>query len=212
MTKPEGAVRRSTRYAVNALLVGFILVGVAWVAPGLFGYDRYVITGGSMSGAFEKGSVAFERQVPVADLAVGDVITYLPPADSGVPNLVTHRIVEIGTSDTGARLFRTQGDANPTPDPWVFSLTQPTQPVVVTTVPYVGHAFVALADPQVRMIVIGLPAGIIALISLVELARAVRPVRDTDEHATAIEILEPATGLWVPASRHPSDDLVADSV
>lgn len=208
MSKPEGAVRRSTRYAVNALLAGFILAGVAWVVPGLLGYDRYVITGDSMSGTFEKGSVAFERQVPVDQLAEGDVITYLPPADAGVPNLVTHRIVEIGTADDGARLFRTQGDANGAPDPWLFSLTQPTQPVVATTVPYVGHVFIQLADPQVRMLVIGLPAGLIALLALVELVRAVRIRDDSD----ADPIAPAAPVVRVPAARTPSDTRVPESV
>ena len=122
--------RRVTSSAVNALLVVATLAGLAYLAPSLLGYQRYVITGGSMTGTIDKGSIVLEKAVPVADLAVGDVITYQPPADSGVPNLVTHRIIEIGTAEGGGRLLRTQGDANPQPDPWRFSLTAPTQPVV----------------------------------------------------------------------------------
>jgi len=162
---------------VNLVVVAATVAGIGYLAPSLFGYERYVITGGSMSGTFEKGSIAFERRVPVEDLAVGDVITYLPPPDSGVTHLVTHRIIADTMLDTGARQLQTQGDANPDPDPWKFELTDGTQPVVATTVPHVGWALVALADREIRMIVIGVPAGLIALASLVELARGVRGAR-----------------------------------
>ena len=93
---------------------------MAYVVPGLLGYERYVITGGSMSGTFESGSVVFEKPVPVKDLVVGDVITYLPPPDSGVSTLVTHRIIEIAPGKDAATVFQTQGDANPDPDPWTL--------------------------------------------------------------------------------------------
>ena len=124
---------------------------------------------GSMEGTYDLGSVVFEESVPVADLQVGDVITYVPPADSGIDTLVTHRIIEIdGTT------FRTQGDANPDPDPWTFELTAATQARVTSSLPYVGHLFIALGDRSTRMVVIGGPAAIIALASLVELLQALR--------------------------------------
>ncbi len=169
--------RRAASWAVNALLVVATLAGLAYLAPSLLGYQRYVITGGSMTGTIDKGSIVFEKAVPVEDLAVGDVITYQPPADSGVPNLVTHRIIEIGTAEGGGRLLRTQGDANPQPDPWRFSLTAPTQPVVRHHVPHVGWVLVALADRDVRVLVLGVPAGLVALASAVELIRALREGR-----------------------------------
>ena len=161
------------RLVSTLALLAVTLASVAYIVPGFFGYERYVITGGSMSGTFEKGSIAFEKAVPVDDLKVGDVITYLPPPDAGNADLVTHRILTIEPGDNGARVFTTQGDANPDPDPWTFSLVDGTQPVVQTTVPYVGHAFIALANPDTRRLVIGVPAGVIALIALAQLGRAV---------------------------------------
>jgi signal peptidase len=137
---------------VNVLMIAATIAGVGYLAPSLFGYERYVITGGSMSGTFEKGSVAIEKPVPVENLKIGDVITYLPPADSGVAHLVTHRIISDTVLPDGSRQLQTQGDANPDPDPWKFSLTVGTQPVVRTTIPHVGWVFVALADRDIRMI------------------------------------------------------------
>jgi signal peptidase len=162
---------------VNVLMIAATIAGVGYLAPSLFGYERYVITGGSMSGTFEKGSVAIEKPVPVEDLKVGDVITYLPPADSGVAHLVTHRIISDTVLPDGSRQLQTQGDANPDPDPWKFSLTVGTQPVVRTTIPHIGWVFVALADRDIRMIAIGVPAALIALASMVELGRGIRSAR-----------------------------------
>ncbi len=165
---------RLGRALVDVVLLLVTLAGVVYVAPWLLGYDRYVITGGSMSGTFEKGSLVIEEQVPVADLQVGDVITYQPPADSGVPHLVTHRISAVSTTEDGTREFVTKGDANPDPDPWKFSLTEQTQPVVRHAVPYVGWVLIAMADRETRMVAVGAPAAVIALGALVQLVRGIR--------------------------------------
>lgn len=177
---------RAGSWLVSLVAIAATLIGVAYLAPSLLGYERYVITGGSMSGTFEKGSIAFEKPVPVADLQVGDVITYLPPADSGATQLVTHRIVKATVLETGMRQFQTQGDANPDPDPWKFSLSSDTQPVVTATLPHLGWVFVALADRDIRMIAIGVPAGLIALASLVELGRGLGTIRQKKPDASSL--------------------------
>lgn len=166
--------RRVAALAGNLALVLVALLAAAYVLPSALGYERYVITGGSMDGTYDKGSVVFEKPVPAAELEVGDVITYLPPASSGVTTLVTHRIVEIGNDPQGREVLHTQGDANPHPDPWRFSLDSADQPVVTHSVPYVGHAVIALADRETRMLLIGLPAALIALMSLGQLLGALR--------------------------------------
>lgn len=178
---PRHLGRRLLSWATTGLLVIATLAGLAYLAPSLFGYERYVITGGSMTGTFNKGSIAFEKKVPVEDLKVGDVITYEPPAGSGVSTLVTHRIIAMKQLDSGVTQFRTQGDANPDPDPWKFQLLDGEQPVVEHTVPHLGWVFVALADREIRMVVIGVPAGLIALLSALELVGALtarRPEAD----------------------------------
>lgn len=176
-TPAVGPLRRLGRLVVNAALLLTVLAATAWVAPSFFGYERYVITGGSMSGTFEKGSVVFEKPVPVEDLRVGDVITYLPPPDSGTSQLVTHRIVRMTPGEQGT-VLRTKGDANSGVDPWKFSLTADKQPVVEHVVPHVGLAMIALADRETRMLLVGVPAGLVALLALRELLVALRRPRD----------------------------------
>lgn len=188
--------RRLTTLGVNLLLVVTIGFAVVVMLPSLLGFERYVITGGSMSGTIEKGSVVFEERVPVEDLKVDDVITYLPPAESGVDTLVTHRIISIDTDEAGRRELVTQGDANPDPDPWRFSLVDSEQPVVTHTVPWVGHVLLALADPGTRRLVIGVPAGVIALLALRELVGALRARRNpAPECGTPVEQALPSCGI-----------------
>lgn len=149
-------------------------VALLMLVPGLLGLDRYVITGGSMSGTFERGTLVLAEEVPVADLEVGDIITYLPPAESGITALVTHRIVSIEEDAAAGRVFRTQGDANPTVDPWTFTLAAPVQARVEGWVPLIGWIFIGLSEPGVRMIAIGIPAALVGLLYLRDFVRALR--------------------------------------
>jgi signal peptidase len=145
------------------LLAAGLACGSLMLLAGPLGFQRYVITGGSMTGTIDRGSVVYDRVVPTQSLKIGDVITYTPPKGDGPGGLVTHRIIWIGRDRSGARAFRTKGDANPAADPWRFVLAAPTQARVAFHVPYVGYAFVVLGDRRARMLVIGLPALLIAI-------------------------------------------------
>jgi signal peptidase len=177
------AVARARRGLVNLAAVVVLLGALAMVAGSVLGYERYVITGGSMSGTIERGSLVFDSPVPVDRLRVGDIITYQPPRRSGVSGLVTHRIHTLRHTATGV-VLRTRGDANPGPDPWRFRLDAPVQPRVDLAVPQVGQVFIFLGDRTNRMLVIGLPAAMVALVSLRELLLALRrPRRSAAERA-----------------------------
>jgi signal peptidase len=177
--------KRAARWAVNGLCVLVMVLSLGFLLPAAFGLQRYVITGGSMAGSYDIGSIVFEENVPVSELRVGDVITYLPPPDSGVPNLVTHRIVEIDGNE-----FTTKGDANAQVDPWTFELHESTQNRVSYAVPYVGYVFIALGDRATRIALIGLPAALIALYSLVELAGALRRRPEAVDAEAPVEVPE----------------------
>lgn len=140
--------------------LGFLAVALAVVLAPALGFQRYVITGGSMGDAVPIGSIAFEEVVPTDELAEGDVITYQPPAESGEEGLVTHRITSIGERD-GATVLQTKGDANAGADPWRFELGADTQSRVVFAVPLAGYAIGALGDRDVRLALIGVPALLI---------------------------------------------------
>jgi signal peptidase len=156
------------RAAGAAGLATLVALAALMLVPAALGLQRYVIEGGSMGSSVPRGSIAYERAVPVAELRVGDVITYTHEAAR-----VTHRIVWIGRDRDGRRVFRTKGDANAHPDPWRFHLDAE-QPVVRFHVPLAGYLLAALALRPVRMLAIGLPALAIALGALAGAWRAPR--------------------------------------
>lgn len=172
--KPASPARRVSAVLATALCVACLTLAALMLLPGLFGYQRYVITSGSMTGSYDRGSVVVDDVVPVADLRVGDVITYTPPAGSGPDGMITHRIASIEADQLGRPLFRTKGDANPSVDPWTFTLDQPTQARVSFHVPYVGYLFAALGFRWVRFLVIGLPALLIAVATIGRLRQEAR--------------------------------------
>ena len=59
-------------------------------------------------------------------------------------------------------------------DPWKFKLDHSTQARVAFAVPYAGYPFLWLADRDSRMLAIGLPAGLIALLSLWQIVTILR--------------------------------------
>ena len=162
--------RRVIRVGTTLLLAAGMLLGALLILPALAGYQRYAIVSGSMTGTYDRGSVVFDRVVPTSTLKAGDVITYRPPADSGIDHLITHRIHAIAVHDR-VRVYRTKGDANAVADPWTFTLPNATQARVSFHVPYAGFAVAALSDRRLRMLLVGLPALLIAVSSLASLWR-----------------------------------------
>lgn len=163
--------RRIARVTSTLLLAAGLLFGAILALSALMGWQRYVIVSGSMTGTYDRGSLVLDEVVPVAALKVGDVITYRPPSGSGPDGLVTHRIVSIAADGGGRRVFRTKGDANRAADPWTFTLQQGRQARVKLGIPYAGFAVAALSRRDLRMLVVGVPAALIALVSLAGLWR-----------------------------------------
>ena len=164
-------ISRIASAAFTAALLAAMILAAAVLVPSLFGLDRYVVTGASMTGTYDRGSIVFDRAVPVNDLKVGDVITYAPPAGTFSSAFVTHRIIRITKAENGAPLFQTKGDANQVEDPWTFTLDSATQARVAYHLPYVGYALGAFNLRWVRLLVFVIPALLIALRALAGLWR-----------------------------------------
>ena len=174
-------VSRLARALSRAGLGVLVALAAVLLALPLLGYERYVITGGSMGGTIERGSVVWAKTVPPASLKVGDVITYTPPRGTGPEGLVTHRIVSIGHEKDGRRIYRTKGDANAEADPWRFHLDGAGQAKASFHVPWVGYALAAASGRTLRIIGVGIPALLIVIATFAKLWR------DAGEHARAAD-------------------------
>lgn len=168
------------RLVTVACVSALLFVVLAILVPALLGLQRYVITGGSMTGSIPKGAVIYSRITPVGQLRTGDVITFHPP---GSDTAVTHRIIAVETGPEGVPAFRTKGDFNQTADPWgAVTLNEPQQARYLFHIPGLGYVLAALAIRTVRVVLIGVPAVLIALSLLWSLWREAG-----DEVATRIE-------------------------
>ena len=167
-TRARALATLAGRGLVALLLLMTLAALAVTFLPGVLGYERYVLVGGSMEPTIHKGSLVFDEVVPVGDLRSGDVITYLPPGHS---KAVTHRIISVKRGEKGGPVFRTQGDANAAPDLRPFQLDQATQARYSFAVPYLGWVFIALGSPQARLLLLALPALAIVLFMLGRLWR-----------------------------------------
>lgn len=142
--------RSSARRAKKAASVPrMILRGASWalfvlvsllaivviVVPAVTGARAFTVLTGSMSPLYPPGTMVVVRSTPIAEINIGDVITYQLESDK--PAVVTHRVVAVGQSADGHPLLITKGDANDADDP------KPVLPVQVVgtlwySVPYLG--------------------------------------------------------------------------
>lgn len=140
-----------------------VLVLVGLILPVALGMSGHTVSDDAMSGSLPEGSLVFTKPVPVADLVVGDLITFQPPNSSGVGEVVTRRISAIeGAALTTAR------DVDGAVDPWTLRPVGMTQARVVLDVPLVGFA-AELAPGSSTAWIVGIPLLMLALCGLTEL-------------------------------------------
>jgi signal peptidase len=127
-TRAGGEVRRhGVRLAALRLgqaiswLVIVAVVGalaVAVLIPRIGGATPYTILTGSMRPHYPPGTLVVVKPVAPQAIGIGSVVTY--QRQSGKPEVVTHRVVQVGQDAHGAPQWRTEGDANSALDPgWI---------------------------------------------------------------------------------------------
>jgi signal peptidase I len=132
---------------VAALLFFFLAIG-----PRVLNYQTSTMLTGSMSPGINSGDVVVSVKTPVAELKVGDVITYSIPIDDH--HIETHRVMSIERDDAGTTSVTTKGDANPGLDPWSAVLTQDYIYTQAGVVPHLGDVIRALRQPFVQPVIL----------------------------------------------------------
>lgn len=142
-------------------------------APSLFGYQIYAVLSGSMSPAFDTGSVVFVRPVDPQTIEVGDVITFTGGGD----HLTTHRVVDI--DDSEGIVFTTRGDANNVNDPNPVPVERLVGRVCGAA-PYLGYMMGFVRTRQGLIILVFIPAVLIILFETRNIFRYTR----LEDHST----------------------------
>lgn len=142
-------VRASFRLLLLSAIVGLVgLVALPHLLPSI-GRELYVVRGASMAPGMPVGSAVIVRHTASETLRVGDVITFRGEHDS----VITHRVVALPASATGA--FLTKGDASASVDPFVVPAEQ-----------IIGQAEFVVPVAGAVLLTLGTPLGVVATLAL----------------------------------------------
>ena len=114
-------VRRGLGYYIGlglswgVLGLVLLLAAVLIFIPAAAGATPLTVLTSSMEPHLPPGTFIVVRPTPVDEIHIGSVVTY--QIESGKPEVITHRVVEIRSESNGARTFITKGDNNDDPDP-----------------------------------------------------------------------------------------------
>ena len=161
--------------AIRAVIGVGALLAVALLIPPALGYETHVVHDHAMTGTHSRGSLVFDEHVSQRQLAVGDVVTFVPPGADPADGTVTRRIVAI---DDAA--FQTRGDAAATVDPWRVPLVDAELERVAFSLPWAGYPVIALRSLAIppwtpAALTLGLA------VALLMLRRSARPAADEPE-------------------------------
>ena len=82
------------------------------------GYSVYTVASSSMVPNYDIGDTLLVKKIPIKEIRVGDVVTYIGEASSVKDMIITHRVEKIEQGESGT-LFHTKGIANNIEDPIV---------------------------------------------------------------------------------------------
>jgi signal peptidase len=159
-------LRRFSSLVLAVLLVGAAGIGLLVAAPGFVGLHSITVAGGSMNPTIPLGSVAVTRTIEVDQVAVGDIVVFVPPGGH-VP--VMHRVIDM-KRDGKVLTVHTKGDANNFVDPHVTKMKGSGEEVVAH-IPFVGYVLNWIH--RVPIILFAIPLLMMAFAQpLIDLVRA----------------------------------------
>ena len=138
--KPRFASKLGDALLTLAAVGGVVCIVLVLLAA-FFNITLIMFKTGSMSPTIPAGSLAVVREIPAAEIAVGDVVTVDRPG--ALP--VTHRVTSIVAAEGTARTITMRGDANPVEDPAPYTVT--TVRSVLWSVPGLAQAVVSVSNP-----------------------------------------------------------------
>jgi signal peptidase I len=144
------------------------------------------VLSGSMRPGFTVGGVVISQRIPVSQLAVRDVIIFHNPNKPSEE--MVHRIVQLTKGPDGQLLIKTQGDANPVPDPWTLTIRGNSIYKVRWSLPLLGYVAVAYQNHRgVALLAAGFVLILVALSILVR-QRRIAKAPPTSDVGQTVEI------------------------
>jgi len=155
--------RNIRRQLLRGSLLGSILAPtiLIWLvlASFFFGYYPVASQGNSMEPVLRDGDAIWVKQLDIAEVNVGDIVTLHYPGEG----LITHRVVIVGLLPQGSYLVVTKGDANQFAEAWEIS-ADTTVAVTFARIRLAGHVLDFLDTLFGRVLFIAVP--LVALIAM----------------------------------------------
>lgn len=166
------------------LLVLSAVPYVVYLVPQHLGLSAYIVDSSSMEPTIPDGSIVYEEWKPPEQLEEGDVIIFRPNSSLMDEEIVVHRIVEKKEGNYTPH-FKTQGDANPNPDPgWL-----PGYRIVgekIYHIPYLGY-FILAGESTVFLLLVFIPAAIIVYSQATKIVENInRESKSNEKHRTPL--------------------------
>lgn len=155
--------RNIRRQLLRGALLGLILAPtiLIWLVLGsfVFGYYPVASHGNSMEPALRDGDAMWVKQLDIAEVNVGDIVSLPYPGEG----LITHRVVSVELLPQGSYLVVTKGDANQFAEEWEVSVGEIVE-VVFARVRFAGYVLDSLDTLFGRVLFIVVP--VVALIAM----------------------------------------------
>ena len=140
------------------LVVVILLAALLIVVPKIAGATPLTILTSSMEPGFPPGTLIYVLPIEPDDVRIGDIVTY--QIRSGYPDLITHRVISISSTEEGESSFILQGDNNGAAD-------QPIKPEQIQArlwyaVPYMGFVNSTVNGENRSWIIPVIAVGLIA--------------------------------------------------
>jgi signal peptidase I len=155
-------VRTLATFALFALIGAVVGVTLLVTAPRLAGITPFTILSGSMQPAYGVGDVVLDERVRPTEVRPGDVVTFTDPSRAGAT--VTHRVERLTRIGANVK-FVTRGDANDVSETWGVP-ADGTIGRVRMRVPKVGWALQWARSREGKLLLIAVPAALLALLEL----------------------------------------------
>src|SRR5260221_166635 len=136
--------------------------------------SAYTVVSGSMEPTIPIGTLTFVSQTPFNSLQKGDIIAFTDPTDNN--RIILHRIFSI-TQTTAGRTVQTKGDHNRYPDGWKLT-PQMVKGKLFYTIPYVGSLSEWLKTPLGFGVMIGIPALLFIILSIMQIRKGIREEKE----------------------------------
>lgn len=156
---------KSLGLAIAVLLIAAAVL--TFLCP-RFGWRVDVVFSGSMKPALKVGGMVVTRPVEAQDIRVGDIITFYSPPGR---ELASHRV--IGVEEGSSLNFRTKGDANEEPDPFIVP-AENVVGIICFQLPYFGYASQFVKTPLGLLLTLCLPGLIIIILEIRNIWRVLR--------------------------------------